>query len=124
VRVIETISGMPVERITTQSATSGIAVHRDGKCLAVLAGNELALVNLETGETTVQDAGSIGSTITAEMEWVDDNYLAIAQGRQAFLLYSLTERLPVWNYQFNMDTFRADARSEGRTRTFCDGNLL
>ena len=123
VRILNPITGAELGRVTTQYSCSSVALHPDGKTLAVLTNNRLLLVDL-TGATPVADidANTVATSLATQMEWVNDDMLAVWNSPRGFVLFSIKHQLPIWSYEFDSSVYQADSRS-GRTRTIIAGHL-
>jgi hypothetical protein len=122
-RILNPTTGQTLGSIETASNCSGVALHPDGRRLAILANQTLLVVDL-TGEQPIQeiDASTVGSPFATKMEWVDDDLLALPGQGLGFVLFSIQHQLPVWSYQFDSNVYRAESRS-GRARSIVDGHL-
>lgn len=122
-RILNPTTGATLGTVETASSCSGVALHPDGRRLAILANQTLLIVDL-MGELPIReiDASTVGSPFATKMEWVNDDLLALPGQGRGFVLYSIQHQLPVWTYEFDSNVYRAESRS-GRARSIVDGYL-
>lgn len=122
-RILNPIDGAELGQVTTKDKCSAVALHADGKTLAVLASHTLLLIDL-TGASPIREitADAIGTPFATNLDWVTDQLIAVPRPPHGLILFSLEHAVPVWTYEFDSDVYRVDSRS-GRTRSLVGGHL-
>lgn len=123
VRILDPNQGQLLGSVELTASCSGLALHQDGRKLAILANMSLLVVDL-TGKDPIRevDATTVGTPFATKIDWVDDDLLAVSTGQRDFVLFSLDKGLPAWSYSFDINVYRAESRS-GRSRSLIDGHL-
>ncbi|MEM1070636.1 MAG: SHD1 domain-containing protein, partial [Planctomycetota bacterium] len=120
VRVIESATGNTLAVLPIEGGrSSGAGFSPDGKQLAVLTKNQLAVWTLGSSQPPARyRADTVGTPFTATVEWVDENLLLIDRST----LFDLRLELPVWNYAAK--TFEVQSDSWGERTQSVLGNKL
>lgn len=124
VRVYDAATGQLLSTLPAANGSSGVALTRDGRRLAVLDRNSLAvwdLANLGSGPDQYQ-AEAIGTPFAANLYWTSDETLMADNGIRGNILFGLRERMALWKYEFDGDAVRAEQGR--RLRAVVDGHLV
>ncbi|MBI1249258.1 hypothetical protein GC197_15615 [bacterium] len=105
VRVFDPVSGTVLTALPAPNGSKAVAVSEDGKRAAVLDNNELTVWDLTnaSAEPNVYHADDIGRLSPQGMYWLGTDKLVVKSSRE-LLLFSLTQRVVIWSYQFEYST--------------------
>lgn len=109
VRIFDPLSGSIMTSLPAPKGSKAVALSEDGKRAAVLDDHQLAVWNLTdaTAEPQYYHADDIGRTTVKSMFWLGSDKLMVKTYRE-LLLFSLTQRIVIWSYQFEHTTKHGD----------------
>jgi len=124
VRILEAASGKLICSLPAPSGSSAVAVSPDGTKLAVLDRNKITVWDLTSADAApeVHPAESIGTPFSADLAWVSADTVAVSDHFSNLVLFSLKMKMPLWNYQFDMNAVREWPGQ--RLREILDGHLV
>jgi hypothetical protein len=103
VRVLEAATGEGLLTLTGDQA-SGVAVTEDGRRVAVLSENAVAIWDLTNPNVPPQrcKAESIGTPFHATLTWVGEDRLMVSTIHN-LVLFSIPLKMAIWNYTFSLE---------------------
>ncbi|WP_158545354.1 SHD1 domain-containing protein [Bremerella cremea] len=109
VRVFDPMSGIILTALPAPKGSKAVALSEDGKKAAVLDNHQLAVWDLTNAnaEPTYFHADDIGRVSVKSMFWLGDDKIMVKSYRE-LLLFSLTQRIVIWSYQFEYTTKHGD----------------
>lgn len=122
-RIMNPETGSVLGIVKMPSSCSGVALHPDGRTLAIVSATRIVIVDI-TGETPLKDldATGTGSPFQLSVFWVSDSLLAVG-GATDFTLFNVDVQVPLWRYEFDpmsvINTFGST-----RAKSIVDGHLV
>lgn len=105
VRIFDPLSGSVMTSLPAPKGSKAVALSEDGKQAAVLDNHRIAVWDLTdaTAEPAYYHADDIGRANVSSMFWLGSDKLMVNTFRE-LLLFSLSQRIVVWSYQFEYST--------------------
>jgi hypothetical protein len=124
VRVIESATGKLLVGLEAPNGASGVAMSEDGRRLAVLEDDVLAVHDLTdpSAEPQRYQAEAIGTPFAAILYWVGDDRVMADKGAFGQVLFSLKTKIALWNYDF--DHSAVSEHGNRRLREIIDQHLV
>jgi len=109
IRIFNPIDGAVITTLPVENGCSGLAVSDDGKKLAVLDRNSLAVFDLTdpASKPRKYQAETIGSYWETDLGWYGSDRILVHSTFE-MAMFSLKHKMPVWNYRFGHGTVRGD----------------
>ena len=110
VRIFDPLSGSIMTSIPAPNGAKAVALSEDGTKAAVLDDHQLAVWDLTNAEAqpVYYPADDIGRVPVTSMFWLGDDKLMVKTFFRDILLFSLSQRIVLWNYQFEHGTTHGD----------------
>ena len=123
IRILDAATGQLLTSLPVRDGAAAVAVSEDGTRAAVLGRSTVTVADLTdpSDEGTSYQAEAIGTPFTAKLRWLNADRLFTDRGH-SLVLFSLSERLAIWNYQFNLGSIWASG--DRRVRDIIDGHLV
>jgi SLA1 homology domain 1, SHD1 len=103
VRVLKCADGSWVTNLPVTDGCAGVAVSEHGRLAAALGHSTLSVFDISVADAppTIYQAEAIGNAFEAKLAWLGSERLA-ADTTWGFGLFSLKNKLTLWNYEFDM----------------------
>lgn len=121
--IIDPASGQSLGEVKTERSCTAVALHDNGKSLAILADRQLLVVDITKDEPVqVLSVPVISSHFDGKIMWINDDLIAIENFFDDLIVFSLSHQLPVWTYSPDHDVRMAKMRSN-RTQSIVANHL-
>lgn len=104
-RILSPADGQELGRIETTDSCNSVALHPNGKTLAILSTWSSIVLDIDQPQSMrLQPLNSPASGIGGAAFWFDDQRLAVADTLLSFSLFDIDMGVMLWNYRFDFDT--------------------